>query len=511
MDAPLNAYPNLWIISFNHLSQNYHRIYEIYSTHLINILRDLRLPDHAILASLDVTSLYTNIPNLEGIQATGSYLFKYRSPHQNPTNASLCKLFELVLTTNNFLFDNKEYLQVGGTAMGTKLAPSFANLFMGHFEDKFVYSYPLQPLIWKRFIDDIFFVWTYGQDKLDKFVNYLNTCHDTIKFTLEISCLKINFLDITITKETDGHMSTNLYCKPTDSHNYLLYSSEHPRHLLNGIPYSQFIRVKRLCTKPEDFRLNALMLITHFIRRGYPKTLVQKALDRADIQNREDLLNKETLKQPINPSMPQKFYCVTTHNPANPPIKEIITSNWDILGKTKTSRLLLESDIVFGLRRNKNLSDHLVRASTSTKQNDEKLVDTRPCKRPASCRYCPKLNKSGTFVCKTTNQSLNSKANINCQSTNCIYHCGIQYVGQTKNKILTRFSSHHFDISHNSDTTVARHFNKCPRHLPAKFDGLSISILSFIRHHRTLKLARRKGTWKRNAGYTVCLALSHGV
>ena len=206
------------------------------STYLINILRDLRLPDHAILASLDVTSLYTNIPNTEGIQATGSYLFKCRSPHQNPTNASLCKLLELVLTTNNFLFDNKEYLQIGGTAMGTKLAPSFANLFMGHVEDKFVYSYPLQPFIWKRFIDDIFFVWTYGQDELKKFVTHLNTCHD--------SRLDINFLDITITKETDGTISTNLYCKPTDSHNYLLYSSEHPRHLLNGIPYSQFVRIK---------------------------------------------------------------------------------------------------------------------------------------------------------------------------------------------------------------------------------------------------------------------------
>ena len=456
------------------------------STHLINILRGLCLPEHAILASLDVTSLYTNIPNLEGIQAIGSYLFKYRSPHQNPTNASLCKLLELVLTTNNFLFDNKEYLQIGGTAMGTKLAPSFANLFMGHFEDKYVYSYPLQPFIWKRFIDDIFFVWTYGQDELDKFVRYLNSCHDTIKFTLETSCLKINFLDITITKETDGHMSTNLYCKPTDSHNYLLYSSEHPRHLLNGIPYSQFVRIKRLCTKPEDFRLNALMLITHFIRRGYPKHLVQKALGKTDSLNREDLLNKETLKQPIDHNTPQKFYCVTTHNPANPPIKETITSNWDILGKTKTSRPLLESEIVFGLRRNKNLSDHLVRASTSTKHNDAKLVVARPCKRPSTCRYCPKLNTSGTFICKTNNQRLISKVNINCQSTNCIYlitcsHCGIQYVGQTKNKILTRFNSHHYDISHNSDTTVARHFNKCPRHSPAKFEGLSIAILSFIR------------------------------
>ena len=200
-----------------------------------------------------------------------------------------------------------------------------------------------------------FFLWIYGQDELDKFVSYLNHCHETIKFTLERYCLKFDFLDITIFTETDGQICTNLYCKPTDSHNYLLYSSEHPRHLLNGIPYSQFVRIKRLCTKPEDFRLNALMLITHFIHRGYPKHLVVKALDRADSLNREDLLNKETLKQPTNPNATQKFYCVTTHNPANPPIKEIITSNWDILGKTKTSRPLLESEIVFGLRRDKNL------------------------------------------------------------------------------------------------------------------------------------------------------------
>ena len=88
--------------------------------------------------------------------------------------------------------------------MGTKLAPSFANLFMGHFEGNFVYSYHLQLFIWKRFIGDIFFVWTYGQAELDKFVLHLNNCHDTIKFTLEVSCLKINFLDMTISSEQDA-------------------------------------------------------------------------------------------------------------------------------------------------------------------------------------------------------------------------------------------------------------------------------------------------------------------
>ena len=55
------------------------------STHLINLLKDLKLPKNPILASFNVTSLYTNIPNLEGINATTSYLFKYRNHNHNPT------------------------------------------------------------------------------------------------------------------------------------------------------------------------------------------------------------------------------------------------------------------------------------------------------------------------------------------------------------------------------------------------------------------------------------------
>ena len=163
---------------------------------------------------------------------------------------------------------------------------------------------------------------------------------------------------------------------------------------------------------------------TSFIRRGYPKSLVLKALEKSDTLNREHLLNEETLKKTPTPNEPQKFYCVTTHNPLNPPIKETIKFNWELLGKTKTTRPLLDSEIVFGLRRNKNLSDHLVRASTSTITDDtthKRLVDVRPCKRLNSCRYCPQLNTSGKFVCKTTQQTHCSKTMVNCQTTNCIY------------------------------------------------------------------------------------------
>ena len=73
--------------------------------------------------------------------------------------------------------------------MGTKLAPSFANIFMGWFEEKFVYSYSKQPLIWKPYIDDVFLIWHHGKTELDLFIRHLNDCHKTIKFTEESSRL----------------------------------------------------------------------------------------------------------------------------------------------------------------------------------------------------------------------------------------------------------------------------------------------------------------------------------
>ena len=128
------------------------------SGHFLWILDNLTLPSEYILCTLDITSLYTNIPNDKGIHAVRKLLFENRNIWENPTNHSICKLLEIVLKCNNFQFDNKDYLQVGGTAMGTKLAPSYANIYMGWFEDTHVYPYDPQPLIWKRYIDDIFFI-----------------------------------------------------------------------------------------------------------------------------------------------------------------------------------------------------------------------------------------------------------------------------------------------------------------------------------------------------------------
>ncbi len=94
--------------------------------------RESGKPDNEIiLVTMDVTYLYTNIPNHEGILS----VIKTIEPTYD-RKASIRNLLTAILHMNNFQFNGKKYLQVGGTAMGTRLAPSYANLFMGKLENK---------------------------------------------------------------------------------------------------------------------------------------------------------------------------------------------------------------------------------------------------------------------------------------------------------------------------------------------------------------------------------------
>ena len=154
----------------------------------------------------------------EGVQAIKEILAIHRDINALPHNSYIIELLQVVLTNNYFDFNGKHYHQKSGTAMGTKLARSYANLFMSKFEQDHVYTYHLQPSLWKRFIDDIFLIWTHGMDTLKEFILHLNTVHPTLKFTSVISPTEIAFLDLTI-YITDDKLCTRLFTKDTDKTN----------------------------------------------------------------------------------------------------------------------------------------------------------------------------------------------------------------------------------------------------------------------------------------------------
>lgn len=215
---------------------------------------------------------------------------------------TITTLLRMVLQLNNFEFNGDHYLQVGGTAMGTRVAPTFANIFMAHFERQHVYSYPLQPSMWLRFIDDIFMLWDHGQHELSSFIDHLNQAHDTIKFTRESSPHKVHFLDMWVIK-TGTCLHTDLYVKPTDCNATLHFRSAHPTHCRRGIR-----------SHTQDFLKHGLIKVKHFIDRGYPKGPLLQDLLRATLQDRT-LLVQATCQTPTQ-QQAQPQILVTTFHPA---------------------------------------------------------------------------------------------------------------------------------------------------------------------------------------------------
>ena len=124
---------------------------------------------------------------------------------------------ELLLKNNSFNFNEKTLKQKRGTAIGTKFAPPYSTLFMVELEEEILEKVDNKPNLWWRYIDDIFFIWKHGEEKLRNSGETLNEIHLTIKFTAEWSQKSINFMDVTVSL-IDGQVETDSNVKPTDSH-----------------------------------------------------------------------------------------------------------------------------------------------------------------------------------------------------------------------------------------------------------------------------------------------------
>ena len=270
----------------------------------------------------------------------------------------------MVLTMNNFQFNYKNYLQINGTAMGTRVTPTYANLFMSDFENKHVYTYHKQPLFWLRYIDDVFMPWQYGLTELKKFVAHLNSVSEHIKFTIEWSRQKVPFLDTTVMYNPTIGFYTDLYTKPTDTHSYLRYSSCHPPHIMSGLPYSQFLRLRRICNNTTDFYVHALSMARDFCDRGrgYPQLRIWKALENVLKLDRITLLADAKREKEAESDDSITLYIITDYNPSNPPIRDLPAKHWPILGRSSSTRPLLTANIIYGNRRPKNLKGSLMNA-----------------------------------------------------------------------------------------------------------------------------------------------------
>ncbi|XP_053383089.1 uncharacterized protein LOC128549717 [Mercenaria mercenaria] len=379
------------------------------TTDFIEKIKSFKFKSEATyLVTLDVSSLYTNIPHSDGIDACKYFLDEHC--HGRLKSDDVAKLIKLVLQNNYFKFDENFYLQKMGTSMGSSMAPSYGSLFMGKFEQDFLRNRDIQPTLWLRFLDDIFMVWDHSLEELELFIRELNSFHPDIKFTHTISQDSLSFLDVNISKGENLCVETNIYVKETNDHQYLDYTSCHPKQCKNGIPYSQAKRYRRIISDDDKFKHSLSQLREFFLDRGYPHDVLDRAFQKVvNISQQEALQTQVGDKNSVIP-----FTIV--YDPALPRIGNTINKYWSILNLSKsfTTKSVYENfKPVVAYRRPKNLQDYLI-SSEFNKQSD-KLYLSQRCN-GSRCSHCTKIETGSEFTSQMTGQAYSLHHNVNCKS-----------------------------------------------------------------------------------------------
>ena len=168
------------------------------------------------MASLDVNSLFTNVPLEETIHICVNELFKSNSSIHGLNKKQITEMLSLTTKESIILFDMAFYTQVDGVAMGSPLGPSLANAFLCHHETKWLIdcTEKSKPVFYKRYVDDIFVLFK-KPEHVKPFVDYMNCKHKNINFSFETKKdAQMPFLDVNIFRE-NGKFVTNVYRKET--------------------------------------------------------------------------------------------------------------------------------------------------------------------------------------------------------------------------------------------------------------------------------------------------------
>jgi len=230
----------------------------------------LQVPPGAIFVTADIESLYTTMDPELCLTLTRQYLSTILTP---ALTDNIIKLLSINLLSNHFSFDNTYFLQTSGVAMGKSFAPALASIYLAPF-DHHVTHHPLfSPILYTRYIDDLFFIWPHSLDDLNIFQLYLNSLIPGIKLTFSHHPFSISFLDLSVFSK-DCVLYTKVYFKPTDNHCLLAASSYHPHHTFKGILKSQFIRYKSLSSLYSDY--HQACVINSLTRRGYKRTFMRR-------------------------------------------------------------------------------------------------------------------------------------------------------------------------------------------------------------------------------------------
>ena len=281
----------------------------------------------------------------------------------------------------------------------------------------------------------------HGPDDLDRFVKFCNVFNPTIKFTSESSAKEIPFLDVMVSIK-DGQLHTDLYSKPTDAHQFLHWTSCHPKHTKTSLPYDLAFGLNCICSSQESLQKRITDLEGFLKARVYSNSIIKRQISKALEIPRSDALEPRATRSNNTDRIP----LVITYHPPLSKLSKILNKHLRIFHSSDKCKKAILNISMFAYRRSSNVKDMVVRST---------LPPDRPHPRGSfacgTCRSChhkhdrlyPKqgnqvshTEQGATFTSSSTSETYIIRKHLTCQTENVVYLltctlCQSQYVGET--------------------------------------------------------------------------------
>ena len=243
-----------------------------------NLITKMYNSNNCVMCSLDIESLFTNIPLDETLNICLDELF----PNENSVHTGFNKLqfkslLELATKNTYFLFNDTLYEQIDGVAMGSPCGPTLANIFLCHYEKIWLEECPTEfkPILYKRYVDDTFLLFK-NVRHVDLFLNYVNSKHPNIRFTKELEeDKKLSFLDVTVTR-IDNKFETSVFRKKTFTGLGSHYLSFEPMLYKINAVRTLIFRAYHLSSTYLNFTNEINFLKNYFFDNGFPSNIFYK-------------------------------------------------------------------------------------------------------------------------------------------------------------------------------------------------------------------------------------------
>jgi len=378
------------------------------STEVLVELQSIHLSPSDHLVSLDVESLFTNVPVATTIDFIIDSVYSHSDlpPPEIPVE-TLRSLLKICTTENPFEFDGETYIQVDGVSMGSPLGPTFADFYMSQIENELLSQNEISnPSFYRRYVDDIIAVFN-DRSHVEWFKTRFSN-NSVLKFTHEeIENNLFHFLDIQLNLNADSKFHTSVYIKPTDKGIYANYHSHIPETYKRSVVKTLVYRAYKYSSTWKLFNSEIDRIKQVLANNSYPQFFVERII--------ENVINK-LRERPDN-------------------MDRVTNGNINLYVKLENLSTIKKDEHLL----KRIISEHLTPTATDTKI---KLIP-----------YYKPRKLSSMFSTRPNHSDLH-RANVvyqfQCQEDSC----NASYIGHTTNTLQKRASQHRY-----SPSSIFKHYN----------------------------------------------------